>query len=160
MNAPGFASSFTNCRIRRFGVDLENETDDHRRVKSRVGPMLGFKRFLNARRVVARCGVGPEDRKRSVRCARKLRHGPVLYMVQHAGGVNLAPICNRSRPAVGHQRIHPESQPPRGSARIRNVSPASCLIAGTLSSAGTSSASALYRLSRSSPLLRSAFAAS
>ena len=44
-----------------------------------------------------RCGVGPEDRKRSVRCSRKLRHGPVLYMVQHAGGVNLAPICNRSR---------------------------------------------------------------
>src|SRR5260370_15150236 len=26
---------------------------DHRRVKSRVGPMLGFKRFFNARRVVA-----------------------------------------------------------------------------------------------------------
>jgi len=43
-----------------------------------------------------RCGVGPEDRKRSVRCSRKLRHRPVLYMVQHAGGVNLAPICNRS----------------------------------------------------------------
>jgi hypothetical protein len=26
---------------------------DHRRVKSRVGPMLGFKRFFNARRVLA-----------------------------------------------------------------------------------------------------------
>jgi putative transposase len=26
---------------------------DHRRVKSRVAPMLGFKRFFNARRVVA-----------------------------------------------------------------------------------------------------------
>jgi hypothetical protein len=26
---------------------------DHRRVKSRVGPMLGFKHFFNARRVVA-----------------------------------------------------------------------------------------------------------
>jgi transposase-like protein len=25
---------------------------DHRRVKSRLGPMLGFKRFFNARRVV------------------------------------------------------------------------------------------------------------
>ena len=25
---------------------------DHRRIKSRVGPMLGFKRFYNARRVV------------------------------------------------------------------------------------------------------------
>jgi hypothetical protein len=44
-----------------------------------------------------RCGVGPEDRKRSVRCSRKLRHGSIQYMVQHAGGVNLAPICNRSR---------------------------------------------------------------
>jgi transposase-like protein len=72
---------------------------DHRRVKSRVGPMLGFKRFFNARRR-GRCGVGPEDRKRSVRCSRKLRHGPVLYMVQHAGGVNLAPICNRSRSRI------------------------------------------------------------
>jgi DNA-binding protein HU-beta len=47
-----------------------------------------------------RCGVGPEDRKRSVRCSRKLRHGLVLYMEQHAGGVNLAPICNRS--AIHH----------------------------------------------------------
>src|SRR4030081_2608165 len=28
-----------------------------------------------------RCRVGPEDRKRSVRCSHKLRHGPVLYMV-------------------------------------------------------------------------------
>src|SRR5208282_2963415 len=46
-----------------------------------------------------RCGVGPEDRKRSVRCSRKLRHGSILYMVQHAGGVNLAPNCNRSRMA-------------------------------------------------------------
>jgi transposase-like protein len=26
---------------------------DHRRIKARVGPMLGFKRFFNARRVVA-----------------------------------------------------------------------------------------------------------
>src|SRR5580700_5719174 len=34
----------------------------------------------------------------SVRCSRKLRHGPVVYIVQHAGGVNLAPICNRSLP--------------------------------------------------------------
>ena len=42
-----------------------------------------------------RCGVGPEDCKKSVRCSCKLRHGPVLYMVQHAGGVNLAPIRNR-----------------------------------------------------------------
>ncbi len=47
-----------------------------------------------------RCGVSPEDRKRSVRCSRKLRHRPVLYMVQHAGGVNLVPICNRSDQAV------------------------------------------------------------
>ena len=26
---------------------------DHRRIKARVGPMLGFKRFFNARRVLA-----------------------------------------------------------------------------------------------------------
>ena len=58
-----------------------------------MGPMLGFKRFFNARRVVA--GVELVQ-KRSVRYSRKLRHGPVLYMVQHAGGVNLPPICNRS----------------------------------------------------------------
>jgi hypothetical protein len=58
--------------------------------------MLGFKRFFNARRVVAGVELVQKDRKRSVRCSRKLRHGPVLYMLQHAGGVNLAPICNRS----------------------------------------------------------------
>src|SRR5258708_39363078 len=51
-----------------------------------------------------RCGVGPEDRKRSVRCSRKLRHGPVLYMVQHASGVNLAAICNRSHLSMPRYR--------------------------------------------------------
>jgi transposase-like protein len=33
---------------------LDNVVEqDHRRIKARVGPMLGFKRFFNARRVLA-----------------------------------------------------------------------------------------------------------
>jgi hypothetical protein len=69
---------------------------DHRRVKSQRGSNARLQALLQRPARRGRCGVGPEDRKRSVRCSRKLRHGPVLYMVQHARGVNLAPICNRS----------------------------------------------------------------
>jgi transposase-like protein len=35
------------------GPSCRRLEQDHRRVKARVGPMLGFKRFFNARRVLA-----------------------------------------------------------------------------------------------------------
>ena len=59
---------------------LDNVVEqDHRRIKARVGPMLGFKRFFNARRVLA--GIaGSQDHHRPVWSARELRHGPPLHV--------------------------------------------------------------------------------
>ena len=70
---------------------------DHRRVKSRVGPMLGCKRFFNARRVVAGVELVQKIVKGQFDVPASFGTDP-LYMVQHAGGVNPAPICNRSPP--------------------------------------------------------------
>ena len=42
-----------NARIRNYPYLNNVVEQDHRRVKSRVAPMLGFKRFFNARRVLS-----------------------------------------------------------------------------------------------------------
>jgi hypothetical protein len=54
---------------------------DHRRIKSRVSPMLGFKSFFNARWVLAGRRAGSQDHQRPVWSARELRHGPLPCMV-------------------------------------------------------------------------------
>ena len=67
---------------------------DHRRVKSRVGPMLGVKRFVNARRVVA--GVELVQKIVKGQFDVPASFGTDPFCIWYAGGVNLAPICNRS----------------------------------------------------------------
>ena len=60
--------------------------------------MLGFKRFFNARRVVAGVELVQKIVKGQFDVPASFGTDPfcIWYKVQHAGGVNLAPICNRS----------------------------------------------------------------
>jgi hypothetical protein len=53
---------------------------DHRRVKSRVAPMLGFKRFFNSA-CSERRRAGSEDHQRPVWPTGEFRHGPIPGMV-------------------------------------------------------------------------------
>jgi transposase-like protein len=56
-------------------VYLNNMVEqDHRRVESRVSPMLGFKTFQHARRVLAGIELNPKAQERPVRGSVQLRH--------------------------------------------------------------------------------------
>ena len=59
----------------------------HRRVKSRVAPMLGFKGFFNARRVVAGVELVQKIVKGQFDVPASFGTDPFCIMVQHASGV-------------------------------------------------------------------------
>jgi MFS family permease len=68
------------------------------RIKARVGPMFGFKRFFNARRVLAGVELVQKDCQRPVSSTRKVRYRSGRDVAQRTRGVKLGAYLQQNHP--------------------------------------------------------------